>query len=308
MPAVLRGKATMADQAQGLRALAKQAHLEDHLGNSALVTPYPAARTIAVTSGKGGVGKTNFTTNLALLLAQARRRVIVVDADLGLANIHVVMGISPTYHLEHVLRGEKTLQEILISTPGGVQIIAGGSGITELANLDHAQRTRFIESLSELDHLADTILVDTGAGLSQNVMGFVLAADEVIVITTPEPTSLADAYATIKVVSRENPGTRLHLVVNMATSEAEASAVYERLSLVARQFLHIEPDYLGYLPQDATVSRAVRAQQPFTQFSPGSPVARALSQIVDRLGYPPARPAGVSGFLNRISNFFSGRK
>lgn len=298
----------MADQAQGLRALAKQAHLEDHLGNSALVTPYPAARTIAVTSGKGGVGKTNFTTNLALLLAQARRRVIVVDADLGLANIHVVMGISPTYHLEHVLRGEKTLKEILISTPAGVQIIAGGSGITELANLDHAQRTRFIESLSELDHLADIILVDTGAGLSQNVMGFVLAADEVIVITTPEPTSLADAYATIKVVSRESPGTPLHLVVNMATSEAEATAVYERLSLVAKQFLHIELDYLGYLPQDAAVSRAVRSQQPFTQFSPGSPVARALSQIVDRLGYSPARPAGVSGFLNRISRFFGGRK
>jgi flagellar biosynthesis protein FlhG len=225
-----------------------------------------------------------------------------------LANIHVVMGISPAYHLEHVLRGEKTLQEIMISTPGGVQIIAGGSGITELANLDHEQRSRFIESLSELDHLADTILVDTGAGLSQNVMAFVLAADEVIVITTPEPTSLADAYATIKVVSQENPGTHLHLVVNMATSEAEASAVYERLSLVAKQFLHIELDYLGYLPQDATVSRAVRAQQPFTQFSPGAPVARALEQIVDRLGYSPARPAGVGGFLNRISKFFGGRK
>src|SRR5579871_150756 len=187
-------------------------------------TPHPgkAVRIVAVTSGKGGVGKTNFSTNLSVLLASDDRRVIVVDADLGLANLHVVCGVTPKYHLEHVMRGEHSLREILWPGPNGLQMIAGASGLAELANLDDNRRAAFIDDLHELDQLADVIVIDTGAGLSHNVMAFLCAVEEVIIVTTPEPTAITDAYATIKVLSQENPDARLQLVVNMAHSSAEA--------------------------------------------------------------------------------------
>lgn len=297
----------MADQAQGLRVLADQARRSCELEDTALVSARKTARTIAVTSGKGGVGKTNFTTNLALLLAQSGERVIVLDADLGLANLHVVLGVSPRFHLEHVMRGEKTLPEILYTAAQGVRIIAGGSGIAELANLSDTQRKRFVEGLADLDSMADVILIDTGAGLSHNVLAFVLASEEVIVITTPEPTAIADAYATIKIVSRENPEASLKLVVNMATTEAEALATAERLRLVSKQFLGVNLEVLGYIPSDPSVPRAVRAQRPVALDNPNSPVARAISRIVDNLGFRVARPAGVSGFLNRVVRYFGAR-
>ena len=297
----------MADQAQGLRVLADQARRTYELEDTALVTTRKAARTIAVTSGKGGVGKTNFTTNLALLLAKTGEEVIVLDADLGLANLHVVLGISPRFHLEHVMRGEKTLAEILHPAANGIRIIAGGSGIAELANLTDEQRNRFIDGLAELDSMADVILIDTGAGLSHNVLGFVLAAEEVIVITTPEPTAIADAYATIKVVARENPEAVMRLVVNMATTEAEAHATAERLRMVSKQFLNVNLELLGYIPSDASVLRAVRAQRPVSLDNPNSPVTRAISAIVERLGFHTARPAGISGFLNRVARYFGSR-
>lgn len=311
----------MADQAQGLRALADQArhtsppsYLDDFSPHAVVSTratdgsPRRAARTLAITSGKGGVGKTNFTTNLALLLARSGQRVLVVDADLGLANIHVVLGLAPPYHLEHVLRGEKTLREIICPGPCGLQIIAGGSGIAELANLDNAQRQRFIGGLAELDDLADIILVDTGAGLSHNVLGFVLSVEEVIILTTPEPTAITDAYATIKVVSRENPDARLRLVVNMATSDTEAHAAAKRLQLVSDQFLKVQLEVLGHLPQDTSVQRAVRAQMPFVLGTPETPAALALQTICDRIGYrtpsETTAAAGAGGFLNRIARYF----
>ena len=271
----------------------------------------PVARVVAITSGKGGVGKTNFSSNLAITLAARGQRVILVDADLGLANVHVVLGIVPRFHLEHVMQGEKTLKEVLYPGPGGIHIIGGGSGLTELANLDEARRSRFIQSLSELDSLADVVLLDTGAGLSHNVMSFLCAVDEVIVVTTPEPTAITDAYATIKVLSQENPRAQQRLVINMAQSEADAQAVAQRLQGIARRFLNRDLDCLGYLPHDAAVSRAVRAQQPFTLFQPNAPAARAIVQIAARLGYdePPVSTsaAGVNGLLTRMQRFFKAR-
>ncbi len=271
----------------------------------------PVARVVAITSGKGGVGKTNFSSNLAITLAARGQRVILVDADLGLANVHVVLGIMPRFHLEHVMQGEKTLKEVLYPGPGGIHIIGGGSGLTELANLDEARRSQFIQSLSELDSLADVVLLDTGAGLSHNVMSFLCAVDEVIVVTTPEPTAITDAYATIKVLSQENPRAQQRLVINMAQSEADAQAVAQRLQGIARRFLNRDLDCLGYLPHDAAVSRAVRAQQPFTLFQPNTPAARAIVQIAARLGYdePPVSTsaAGVNGLLTRMQRFFKAR-
>lgn len=274
-------------------------------------TPVTQARVVAVTSGKGGVGKTNFCSNLALTLAARGQRVIIVDADLGLANVHVVLGVAPRFHLEHVMRGEKTLQEVLYTGPSGVGIIGGGSGLADMANLDEARRSRFIASLSELDSMADVILLDTGAGLSHNVLSFLCAVDEVIVITTPEPTAITDAYATIKVLSQENPGAQQRLVVNMAQSEAEAQAVAQRLQSITRRFLGRDLDWLGYLPHDMTVSRAVRAQQPFSLLAPDAPVTRAIVRLAARLGYEQPRPAtqaaGVSGLLTRMQRFFQHR-
>ncbi len=269
------------------------------------------ARVVAITSGKGGVGKTNFSSNLAITLASSGQRVIFVDADLGLANVHVVLGIMPRFHLEHVMQGEKTLKEVLYPGPGGIHIIGGGSGLTELANLDETRRAHFIQSLSELDTLADVVLLDTGAGLSHNVLGFLCAVDEVIVVTTPEPTAITDAYATIKVLSQENPHAQQRLLINMAQSETEAQAAAQRLQSIARRFLQRDLDCLGYLPHDISVSRAVRAQQPFTLFQPNSPAARAITQIAARLGYdePPASTgaAGVNGLLTRMQRFFKMR-
>ena len=266
------------------------------------------ARVVAITSGKGGVGKTNFCSNLALTLAARGQRVIVVDADLGLANVHVVMGVAPRYHLEHVMNGEKTLSEVLYTGPGGVGIIGGGSGLTDLANLDQERRQRFIQSLSELDSISDVVLLDTGAGLSHNVLSFLCAVNEVIVITTPEPTAITDAYATIKVLSRENPLAQQRLVVNMAQSQAEAQAVAQRLQGIAQRFLQHDLSWLGYLPYDMTVSRAVRAQQPFTTLHPTAPVSRAMLEIAARLGYEQATTTaqsdGVSGLLTRMQRFF----
>lgn len=295
----------MTDQATGLRNLADLARPKiAFTADTAVVKRRSQARTIAITSGKGGVGKTNFTTNLALQLAKSGERVIVLDADLGLANVHVVMGVSPKYRLEHVLRGEKTLREILYPAATNIQILAGGSGIAELANLTDEERGRFLTGLAELDDLADVILIDTGAGLSHNVLGFVLAADEVVVISTPEPTSIADAYATIKVLCRENPDSHVQLLVNMSTSDTEGRAVAERLKMVCKQFLNVELECLGILPHDIAVPKAVRAQQPFSLASPDSGVAKALSVVVQRLGYHQARTTGATGFLRRVARFF----
>lgn len=268
----------------------------------------PPARVIAVTSGKGGVGKTNFSSNLSLVMARSGLRVIAVDADLGLANLHVILGVTPRYHLEHVIRGERTLREALHDAPGGLRIIAGGSGITELANLDGPRREAFIAGLSELDALADIIMLDTGAGLSHNVLSFLCAVEEVIIVTTPEPTAITDAYATIKVVSQENPSARLMLVVNMAQSQAEAEAVANRLNMIANQFLHVQLEFLGAIPLDPAVSRAVRIQQPFLLSQPDSAAAQGVIRIAAQLGYqsPKAIPtSGFRGFLCRMHRFFA---
>ena len=274
------------------------------------------ARVLAVTSGKGGVGKTNFSTNLALTLAQQGQRVIVLDADLGLANLHVVLGVTPRYHLEHVLQGERTLEETLFVGPCGIQIIGGASGLSELANLDGRQRDRFIESLQRLDTLADVVIIDTGAGLSHTVMSFLHAAEEILIVTTPEPTAITDAYATIKVVTGENPDAKLRLIVNMAQSAEEAQAVANRLDRIARQFMNIGLEFAGFIPLDPVVRAAVRAQKPFVLTHPNAPASRSIAQIAKHLGFgteaptAPIKTGGFTGLLGRMQSRFglAGRK
>lgn len=320
----------MFDQAQGLRALAHQtrsdqAGVGEALKDAAACNasedaiqavvgqpPVGMARVIAVTSGKGGVGKTNFSSNMALALAESGKRVIAVDADLGLANLHVILGINPQYSLEHVMRGERTLQEALTIAAPGLYVIGGASGMAELADLDSIRRENFIKSLHTLDNLADTVLIDTGAGLSRNVLSFLCAVEEVIIVTTPEPTALTDAYATIKVVSRENRNATLMLVVNMANTPEEARAVSERLSAITKRFLGIELIPIGSIPQDPAVSRSVRAGRPFLQYQPASPASQSIRKIAGTLYRTPhqssgSESGGMGGLLQRMQRLLSFR-
>jgi len=256
----------------------------------------PETRVIAVTSGKGGVGKTNLVVNLSLALARLGRRVIILDADLGLANAEVLMGITPRYTLFDCVCGTKEISEILTPAPWGVQIISGGSGFLELANLDSRRQQKIIDALDLLAD-ADFILIDTGAGISRNVLGFVAAAQEVIVVLTPEPTSLTDAYSLIKVLAEFKVHRRVLLVVNRAANEQEAAATAQRITAVARRFLEIELVHLGSLYEDRAVLQAVRRQQPFVLFAPDSRPAVRVKALARHLvnGQDAAGAAGAAG-------------
>ena len=265
------------------------------------------AKTITVTSGKGGVGKTNLVANLAICLAQAGRKVTIIDADLGLANIDVIFGIRPKTNLNDVINGNLTLDQIIIPGPCGVQIIAGGSGISELAHLAPESAQRLFNQLRFLEDRTDYLLIDTGAGISQNVISFCLAADQIIVVTTPEPTSLADAYGIIKIISQSGKGCQVGILVNRVGSEEEALFVQDRLEKVALEFLNFPLQRLGSIPQDKQMYLAVRQQTPLMLFSPMSPAASSIREIVSRAfneTVPEDKDAGIEGFLGKLAAFF----
>lgn len=266
------------------------------------------ARTLTITSGKGGVGKTNIVANLAIALGQANRRVIILDADLGMANIDVVFGIRPKRNLTDVINGTYSLDEILIPGPCGLQIIAGGSGISELAHLAPETSRRLFEQLRFLEDKADYLLIDTGAGINQTVISFCLAADQIVVVTNPEPTALADAYGIIKVISQARAGSHVSVLVNRAESPEEAAFIQERLESVAREFLKFPVHRLGYLPNDPNMYLAVRQQTPLLLFSPMSPAAVSLRGIVGEAFHESVAQelpkTGIEGFLDRLAGFF----
>lgn len=243
------------------------------------------AKTITVTSGKGGVGKTSLVANMAICLSQAGQKVIVLDADLGLANIDVVFGVRPKYSLIDVINGDKNIDEIMVQGPRGVQIIAGGSGVTELADIESSKSERLFKQLSFLEDKADFLLIDTGAGINSSVLAFCKAADQVIVITNTEPTSLTDAYGIIKVISSQKATTNVSLMVNRVEDDEEGMQVYERLSKVAKEFLDFDVHLMGILPQDRNMHIAIRQQTPLMIFSPMSPAAKELRQIVSKKIY-----------------------
>ena len=259
-------------------------------------------RTLAVTSGKGGVGKTNVTVNLALALAQRKQRVLILDADLGLANVDIAMGILPRYNLAHVLHGVKTLEEIIEIGPLGVSVIASGSGVSELANLEDKERGKLLESLAGLKSRYDYLLIDTSAGLNRNVLGFVLAADEVLVVTTPEPTAMLDAYSMIKVVLQENPRASVRTIINMVRDEAEAREVSDKLVVLAHRFIGAAISSLGYVVRDTHVTEAVREQVPLLQLYPGAAASRCIQGFAAQLtnGRGAAAAGDLRGFFSRV--------
>lgn len=263
-------------------------------------------RIIAVTSGKGGVGKTNVVVNLAISLGQRGKRVIILDADLGMANVDVLMGLIPRCSLIDVVQGRKTVKDILLRGPANVGLIPGGSGIQELANLEYYQRERLLQGLLGFEDEADFLLIDTGAGISKNVIGFVSAAHEVIVVITPEPTSITDAYGLIKILSRIKVHDKVNLVVNRIRTLTEAELAAEKVTSAASRFLKFKVEHLGSIAEDRSVGRAVMSQEPLMVAFPNSAAAKNLCEIAGALiTGGQATNRGMGGFINRLTRLFS---
>jgi len=287
----------MGDQADGLRLLMKEIHKTagDDIKKE-------KTRIIAVTSGKGGVGKTNIATNMGIAYAQMGKKVIVMDADLGLANVNVILNIIPQYNLYHVIKKQKKMSEIIIDTQYGIKMIVGASGFSKIANMTEAERDDFIKEMYTLSDV-DIIIIDTSAGVSRNVLSFVAAADELAVITTSEPTAITDAYGIIKVIATEvdNIDLNLKLIVNRVDSAVEAKRIADRMIDIAGQFLNLKIEYLGFIYNDQAVKQAVLKQKPFIVTDPGGKASVCLKHIVARLEKTEIPvDGGFTGFIKKL--------
>jgi flagellar biosynthesis protein FlhG len=240
-------------------------------------------RSIAITSGKGGVGKSNVAVNVALELAKSGWRVSLLDADLALANADVLLGLTPKYHLGHVLSGERSLDEVIIETSSGMRLIPGGSGIEELANLSRGQQQRFIAELSAMESESDFLIIDTPAGIGHNVTSVMHASTAVMIVTTPDPTAVVDAYATLKVLHRESPAKPVWLVINDVVGIGDAEQTFAQIQAAAKRFLQHPIEHLGTIPRDPELAEAVRKQVPVLYHAPQSPASRSLRLIAKRL-------------------------
>ncbi|RAT94465.1 MinD/ParA family protein [Brevibacillus sp. Leaf182] len=264
-------------------------------------------RLVTVTSGKGGVGKSNFSLNFGLGLSEKGHKAVLFDLDLGLANLDVLMGITPKKHLFHLLEPDTTVWDIIEHGPGGLEFIAGGSGFTQIMQLDDEKLDRLFSHLDPLQGYADTIIFDTGAGFSKESMRFMLSSDEVILVTTPEPPAITDAYAVIKMLHARNPAVSIRLVINRASSEKEGKMTADKLAMVSKRFLDMDIQSLGYVSDDPYVSKAVKLQRPFLLTYPQSQAARSIRNLVERyLDRPDTSDASVSGlkgFLAKLRHF-----
>jgi flagellar biosynthesis protein FlhG len=300
----------MANQADSLRILARQMQKDMRKNRKDPedgVFLEEGARMIAVSSGKGGVGKSSMTVNLALALTLLKRKVLVLDADMGLANIDVLLGISPAYNLTHVVSGHMTLREIICEGPMGLRIIPGGSGVSDLADLQDWELQRFLSKLDALNEKADFFLIDTGAGIAKNVLSFILASNELIVITTPEPTSLTDAYGLIKTVWNQSFQGSVKILVNRAGNPGEALEVYKKLDAAAGRFLELPLEYLGSVREDSKVVQTVRDQKLVLAAYPDCGASKDITQIASKLvkaDQPVNTEEGLQGFFSKVASFF----
>jgi flagellar biosynthesis protein FlhG len=264
------------DQAEKLRKMVKEQ-----------AAPRNVARVITVTSGKGGVGKSSISVNLAIALSRLGNRVIVLDADFGLANIEVMLGIRPQYNLADLMFRGKALTDIITEGPENIGFISGGSGIQELTNLTKDQIVYLIQKLVELDERADIIIIDTGAGIADSVLEFVAASSEVLLVATPEPTSITDAYALLKTLNRKTDislqDTVIKMIANRIDNDEEGKELYDKLSLVVSKFLDLKLEYLGALPQDNSVSKAVMKQKPALMLYPNSQFSSTVFSFAEIL-------------------------
>lgn len=289
------------DQAEKLRRIIKQQKV-----------PRQIARVITVTSGKGGVGKSSITVNLAIALSHLGKRVVILDADFGLANIEIMLGIRPIYNLADLMFKGKKLSDIITNGPENIGFISGGSGIQELTNLTKDQIIYLIRKLAELDKTADIIIIDTGAGITDTVMEFVAASSEVLLVTTPEPTSITDSYALLKTLNRKEDfsvnDTVIRMIANRVTHDDNGDEIYEKLSVVASKFLKLKLEYLGYLPMDTSVSKAVMGQQPVICAYPNSDFSRYIADFARQLcDVEPNMDVEKKGIVRLFSNLLKSR-
>ena len=273
------------DQAEGLRRLQR-----------------PATKVITVASGKGGVGKTNVVANLAISLARSGSRVMVFDADLGLGNIDILLGLTPRFNISHVLTGEKSLEQVLVRGPLGIWVLPASSGVASMATLDARSQSRLIEAVSQLAIPLDFLLVDCAAGISGDVLTFSRAAQDLIVVLSNEPASVADAYALIKVLSRHYGQHRFHLLPNMVRDAKEGRALFGKITGVTDRYLDVALDLIGSIPLDPALRAAVRAQRAVVESAPHSPAALAFAALAERVRSWPL-PQGPSGQIE----FFMGQ-
>jgi len=275
------------DQASGLRRMAK---------------PHPV-RVITIASGKGGVGKTNVSVNLALALAAQGKDVTILDADLGLANIDVLLGLHSDKNLSHVMNGDCELEEILLDGPGGIKVIPAASGVKNMAELSPAQHAGLVSAFSELSHNIDILLVDTAAGITDSVTSFARAAQEVIVVVCDEPASITDAYALIKLLNKEQGIFRFHILANMVSGPQQGREVYDKLSKVSARFLDVALDYLGHVPFDEHLQKAIKRQRAVVEVFPRSRAAQAfqtLSKKVNNWPQPTSSGGHLEFFVERL--------
>lgn len=284
------------DQAEQLRKMVQQSETR------------PAARVLTVTSGKGGVGKSSISINLAIWLARAGKRVVIFDADFGLANIEVMLGIRPQYNLADLMFRGKELKDIITPGPENVNFISGGSGIQELARMNRDQVLYLTRKLVELDELADYIIIDTGAGIADNVLEFVAASEEVLLVATPEPTSITDAYALLKALNRKadfsQRNTAIKMIANRVKNPEDGKNLYENMNTVVGKFLNLSLQYMGAVPQDDQISRAVMKQKPISLINPSAPSAQAIQQLANQLlpddGTEKRKSRGISQLFSSL--------
>ena len=279
------------DQARTLRSMTKQGKNPRGGGDAGKnaqekqngSSKKDATQVIAVTSGKGGVGKTNVVANLGYALTKLNKQVLILDADIGLANLDVLLGFSPQYNLQHVLNGEKTISEVLVSGPGGMKIIPACSGVQELSDLNQAQKLCLLTELDSLYEETDIFLIDTSAGISSNVMYFNVAAQEILIVVTPEPTSITDAYAMMKVLFLKYGVNHFRLLVNSAKNAEEAREVFNHVSFVGQKFLNLSIDYWGHIVRDEHIAKSVRQQKALVERYPDSPASQCFLELANKV-------------------------
>jgi flagellar biosynthesis protein FlhG len=263
-------------------------------------------RVIAITSGKGGVGKTNISVNLAASFAKQGDNVLLMDADLGLANVDILFDLHPKYDLRHVIAGERTLDEVIVDAPLGLKVIPASSGVSSMADLSPAENAGLVRAFSELSFPVDTMIVDTAAGISDSVITFCKASQEVVVVVCDEPTSITDAYALIKVMSRDHGVKRFHILANMVNSNAHGEELFRKISRVTDHFLDIVAVHIGSIPMDDYLRKAVRHQMPVVEAFPRSPSAQAITRLaktIDKWPVPELASGNMEFFIERVVGY-----
>lgn len=267
-------------------------------------------RVIAITSGKGGAGKTNLSVNLGIALAQTGQRVAILDADMGLANVDILLGIYPQFNLSHVLSGEKTLRDIMLEGPSGIKVIPGASGIQKMAELSATEQAAMIHAFSELDQELDVLIVDTAAGISASVVNFARACQEIMVVVCDEPTSLTDAYAFIKLLNRDYKLSNFHVVTNMVKTVEQGQALFQKLTKVTDHYLDVTLRYVGAVPYDQNLGKSVQKQTPVVVGFPGTKATLAIKDIAAKINnWPLKSNAGsfIEFFVEKMIRYDSHR-